>query len=601
MSESQQMGSQVATLYPRSNALRQRVDLSGFWGFRFDPEDAGLDAGWGAGFAPRRPIAAPASWNEQFEEMRDYLGSAWYRTSFALPWGWSEKRVRLRFGSVNYLAEVWLNGAYLGVHEGGHLPFEFDATPHLRGEENLLVVRVEGELAPDRVPPGRIPPDPRDDFPHRNHPDTSFDFFPFCGIHRPVMLYATPHDAITDLTVRTELEGTTGLVRVRLDRTPGDEAVARLTLKGHGAEVAEEVRVPGGTSEVELTLPDAALWSPGSPNLYELTAELSRGGEVFDRYSLPVGVRTVVVEGDALLLNGEPVKLRGFGRHEDFPIAGRGLVPPAVVKDYSLMCWVGANSFRTSHYPYSEETMDLADRLGFLVVDETPAVGLFFAEQGLERRLELCRRYVRELVARDKNRPGVILWSLANEPHSKRPGAKGFFRELYDLAKSLDPTRPATLASMHQEADEAFEFCDVVCLNRYFGWYTEPGMVEDGLTRLSEDLDAVHAKYPKPVIVTEFGADALPGCHSYPHEMFSEEYQAEMISGYARVLDAKPYVVGQHVWNMCDFKTGQEARRVGGMNLKGVFTRDRRPKLAAHRLKALWGDRHDAHARKERA
>ncbi|MDP8951382.1 MAG: beta-galactosidase, partial [Actinomycetota bacterium] len=380
MSEPQQISLQVATLYPRNNALRQRVDLSGFWGFRFDPEDAGLDAGWGAGFTPRRPIAVPASWNEQFEEMRDYLGPAWYQTRFALPWGWDGKRVRLRFGSANYLAEVWLNGAYLGGHEGGHLPFEFDATPPLRVEENLLVVRVEGELAPDRVPPGRIPPDPRDDFPHRNHPDTSFDFFPFCGIHRPVLLYATSYDAVSDLTVRTEIEGTTGLVRVRLDRTVGDEAAARLSLKGRGAEVAEEVRVSGETAEIELALPNAALWSPGSPNLYELTAELLRGGEVFDRYLLPGGVRTVAVEGESLLLNGEPVELRGFGRHEDFPVAGRGLVPPAVVKDYSLMRWVGANSFRTSHYPYSEETMDLADRLGFLVVDETPAVGLFFAE-----------------------------------------------------------------------------------------------------------------------------------------------------------------------------------------------------------------------------
>lgn len=601
MSGLQRTGSQIASLYPCSNASRQVLNLSGFWDFRFDPGDAGLDAGWGAGFAPQRPIAVPASWNEQFEEALDYLGPAWYQTRFILPWGWSGKRVRLRFGSVNYLAAVWLNGAHLGEHEGGHLPFEFDAAPYLRAGENLLVVRVEGELAPDRVPPGRIPPDPRDDFPHRNHPDTSFDFFPFCGIHRPVVLYATPRDAITDLTVRTELEGTTGLVRVRLDRTPGDGATARLSLKGHGAEVAKEVSLSGETAEIELTLPDVAPWSPEAPNLYELAAELSRGGEVFDRYSLPVGVRTVTVEGDALLINGEPVKLRGFGRHEDFPVAGRGLVPPAVVKDYALMRWVGANSFRTSHYPYSEEAMDLADRLGFLVIDETPAVGLFFAEEGLGRRLELCRQYVRELVARDKNRPAVILWSLANEPHSKRPGAKEFFRELYGLTKSLDPTRPVTLASMHEEADEAFEFCDLICLNRYFGWYTEPGMLEEGFARLSEDLDAAHARYHKPVIVTEFGADALPGCHSHPPEMFTEEYQAEMISGYVRVLEEKPYVAGQHVWNLCDFKTAQEARRVGGMNLKGVFTRDRRPKLAAHRLRQFWNARHEEDTRKERA
>jgi beta-glucuronidase len=350
----------------------------------------------------------------------------------------------------------------------------------------------------------------------------------------------------------------------------------------------DERPLSGGPVESVLHVPCAELWAPESPNLYELTVELVHGGSVRDRYTLPVGIRTVSVEDDLLLLNGEPISLRGFGRHEDFPVTGRGLAPAVVVKDYALMRWVGANSFRTSHYPYSEEAMELADRLGFLVIDETQAVGLFFGEEGLERRLTLCRRYTRELISRDKNRPSVILWSLANEPHSKRPAAKPFLRELYDLAKSLDPTRPVTVVSMLGADEEAFEFCDVVCLNRYLGWYTEPGRLDDGRAKLSAELDDIHERYPKPLLLTEFGADAVPGCHAQPPEMFSEEYQAEMIEGYIKVLEDKPYVAGQHVWNMCDFKTGQGTHRVGGMNLKGVFTRDRRPKLAAHRLRELW-------------
>src|SRR5690606_21552764 len=172
-----------------------------------------------------------------------------------------------------------------------------------------------------------------------------------------------------------------------------------------------------------------------------LDVELVQNGSVVDRYSLPIGIRTIAIEGDQLLLNGQPIYLRGFGRHEDFPITGRGLLPAVIVKDYALMKWIGANSFRTTHYPYSEEMMMLADRLGFLVIDETPAVGLFFAEEGLDRRLALCRQYTQELIARDKNHPSVIMWSLANEPHSRRPAAKPFFRELYDLARELDPTR----------------------------------------------------------------------------------------------------------------------------------------------------------------
>lgn len=578
-------------LYPQANLFRQCVNLSGFWDLRFDLDGMGEEGGWTEGFTGGRPIAVPASWNDQFEDWRDYLGPAWYQTRFDLPWGWEQRRVYLRFGSVNYLAEVWLNGIQLGQHEGGHLPFEFDVTPHVQPEGNLLVVRVEGELAPDRVPPGNIPRDPLDSFANTalNYPPTSFDFFPFCGIHRPVVLYATPHDAIADLAVVTEIEGSDGLVRVRLDRMPGETAMARFTLRRHGAEVSAEVAAARDVVEAVLMVSDAALWAPGSPNLYDLTAELVWDGKVFDRYTFPIGIRTIAVDGDALLLNDDPIMLTGFGRHEDFPVTGRGLVPAVIVKDYALMRWVGANSFRTTHYPYSEQMMDMADRLGFLVIDETPAVGLFFDENGLERRLALCRQYTQEMIARDKNHPSVIVWSLANEPHSRRPAAKPFFRNLYDLAKSLDPTRPVTVVSCVGVQEEAFEFCDVMCLNRYFGWYSQGGRLDEGCTLLSEELDALHARYHKPLLLTEFGADTIPGWHAQPPEMFSEEYQAEMLTRYIEVLNSKPYVVGQHVWNLCDFKTGQAVHRMGGMNFKGVFTRDRRPKLAAHRLRELWG------------
>ncbi len=575
-------------LYPQTNPFRQAVDLSGFWEFAFDPAAQGERAGWPGGFSGR-PIAVPASWNDQFDDGRDYLGPAWYQARFDLPAGVDPAGLRLRFGSVNYLAGVWLNGERLGGHEGGHLPFEFDVAPHVRREGNVLVVRVEGEMAPDRVPPGRVPADPQHAFMDQANklPLASFDFFPFCGIHRPVLLCAAAPEGITDLTVRAEIAGRTGRVHVRVERAGGEPATARLSLRGHGAQLAAETALCD-EGEVLLEVPDAALWAPGAPSLYELSVELARGGAAFDRYTLPVGIRTVAVDGDALLLNGRPVYLKGFGRHEDFPVAGRGLMPALIVKDYALMDWVGANSFRTTHYPYSEQMMDLADRLGFMVVDETPAVGLFFAEEGRERRLALCRQYVAELIARDKNHPSAIIWSLANEPHSGHPAAKAFFRNLYDLAKSLDPTRPATLASYKGLGEESFEFLDLMCLNRYYGWYSEAGEVEPGCARLSAELDALHERFGKPLILSEFGADTLAGFHAQPPEMFSEEYQAELIESYIRVLRSKPFVVGEHVWNMCDYKTGQEVRRVGGMNLKGVFTRDRRPKVAAHRLRALW-------------
>lgn len=574
-------------LYPQSNPFRQCIDLSGFWDLRFDPENKGLATHWENGFAEGRPVAVPASWNDQFEDGRDYLGNTWYQTRFDLPLGFdaARHRIRLRFNSVNYFAQMWLNGVELGAHEGGHLPFEFDVTTLLRAEHNLLVARVEGALAPDRVPPGNVANDPRQVSGKNSYPNTLFDFFPFCGIHRPVLLYALPREGIADLAVTTEIAGNDGIVRVQM-RSASDALTARIALRDTNARA--ETRITDGRAQVELRVADAQFWSPDTPRLYDLIVELTRGGAVVDRYVLPIGIRTIQVAGDQLLLNGKPIYLMGFGRHEDFPITGRGIVPAVIVKDYALLKWIGANSFRTSHYPYSEQMMDLADRLGFLVIDETPAVGLFFTEDGLARRLELCRQYTQALIARDRNHPSVIMWSLANEPYSDHPSAKPFFRDLYDLAKSLDATRPVTLVSHKGVLEESFEFCDVLTLNRYYGWYSEVGRLEDGTAKLEEEIDAMYRKFRKPFIMTEFGADTIPGHHAQPPEMFSEEFQAEMIERYIRALRARPFVVGEHIWNMCDFKTGQAIRRMAGMNCKGVFTRDRRPKLAAHRLRELW-------------
>jgi beta-glucuronidase len=575
-------------LLPQSNPFRQVLPLPSFWDFRFDPDDIGAHQGWEHGFSNSRPAAVPASWNEQFEEGRDNLGPAWYQVLFDRPPGFERQSTWLRFGSVNYLADAWLNGVHLGGHEGGHLPFEFDVTGPLQSENNLLVVRVDGRLAPDRVPPGDVPADPLDTFANINYPNTSFDFFPYCGIHRPVYLYSTPPSAIAGLSVVTGIEGKTGVIAVKAEFRSGSGLQARFHLAGYGADLTARTAVQNEAASVSIDVPDAHLWGPGAPHLYDLTVELLQGEEPVDRYYLAVGIRTVAVDGDQLLLNGQPIKLLGFGRHEDFPIAGRGLFPPGIVKDYALMQWVGANSFRTTHYPYSEEMMNLADRLGFLVIDETPAVGLFFHPEGLERRLELCQQYTRELIERDRNHPCVIMWSLANEPQSRRPAAKAFFRQLYDLAKSLDSTRPVTLVSCFGIEEESFGFLDVVCMNRYYGWYSQPGRIEAGIPLLAAEIEALHERFPKPLLFTEFGVDTIPGVHALPAEMFSEQYQCEFLERYIQTLDRYPFVVGQHVWNLCDFKTSQAVHRMGGMNYKGIFTRDRQPKMAAHKLRHIW-------------
>ncbi len=578
-------------LFPQSNPYRQVIDLSGLWDFRFDPGDEGLKNNWQTGLSDSRPIAVPASWNDQFEDGRDFLGPAWYKTDFDSPPGWEGKRFLLRFGSVNYLSEVWLNGQSIGTHEGGHLPFEFDVTALVKPAGNRLVVRVDGNLSFDRVPPGNVTGEAADFFGSHagNYPQTQFDFFPYCGIQRPVLLYAIPPDALVDIAVQTDIVGLSrGKVSVRMKQERDLPGQARLHLQGHGFTSTLEIPFVGKDADAAFEVEGAALWSPDSPNLYKLRAEIIRQGKSTDAYSLNIGIRTVKVEGDRLLLNGKPVYLKGFGRHEDFPVVGRGYLPAVMIKDYALMDWIGANSFRTTHYPYSEQMLDLADRLGYLVIDETPAVGLYFQEEGLEHRRDLCSQYVREMIERDRNHPSVIMWSVANEPHSTYPAARSFFEQIIHEVKTMDSTRPVTLVSFLGVTEDAFEFCDVVCLNRYLGWYSLGGELEKAFAALSTELDGLHEKFPKPLLLTEFGADAIPGYHAQPPEMFSEEYQAEMLAGYIHCLRQKSYVVGEHVWNLCDFKTSQGITRVGALNHKGVFTRDRRPKMAAHRLRTLW-------------
>jgi beta-glucuronidase len=489
---------------------------------------------------------------------------------------------------VNYHATVWLNGKKLGSHEGGHLPFEFEITGAQRKGHNRLVVRVEGLLKPYHVPPGNVPFHPKDAFNNSFNPPASFDFFPYCGIQREVTLYTTPASHLTDVTVRTHLIGKQALVEVRGSVAGTGHQDARLILKGFGQHIQTLAALSEKDFHAVLLVPRPKLWAPDSPNLYDLKIELLNDVIPFDEVSMPIGLRDFRVKGSQLLLNGKPIFLKGFGRHEDSPTLGRGLSGKERRKDFQNMTWVGANSYRTSHYPYSEKDLDLADKLGFLVIDETPAVGLFFKAEGLKKRLALCRQMTREMIERDKNHPSVVMWSLANEPHSHRPAAVPFFKDLAGLARRLDPTRPVTLVSYLGATEKSFNFLDAVCVNRYFGWYSEPGDLAKALPHLSKDLDAIHRKFQKPVLVTEFGADAMPGSHADPPSMFSEEYQADMIEGYLKVMARKPFVTGAHIWNLNDFRTAQATHRPNGMNYKGVFTRTRKPKKAAFVLKKTW-------------
>jgi beta-glucuronidase len=556
----------TSPLRPQTNACRLALGLSGTWLFRLG------DGEWQGGVPGGVPVGVPGSWNDQVPGARDELGPAWYERRFEAPPGalpLAGREAAIRFGSVCYAAAVWLNGQFLGGHEGGHLPFAVSCGDALRGGENVLVVRVDGQLGRDRVPPGLVPPP--DTHGRAFHPDVSFDFFPFAGIHRRVELVLAPRDGIRDIRLATVADGGDVLASVVTEAGEGDVLLA---FDGTRIDGPHQVGRSG-------------LWSPASPRLHLLEVELRRGGALVDRYALRCGIRTVAVAGDQLLLNGAPVRLRGFGRHEDFPVVGRGTAPALAARDLLLMRQLGANSFRTAHYPCDEETLDIADQLGLMVIAETPAVGLYFGGDEAARRQQLTLSSLEELIARDRNRACVIAWSVANEPRMKHPGAAAALHELCDAARALDGSRPVSYATDLPEA-AGVEAADIIFLNAYPGWYGHQGQLDVAESVLGELLDRLHRQHAKPVVLTEFGADAIPGSHADPPAMWTEEYQAELIERLLRAAGLRDFVVGTHVWAFADFATAQADHRPQSVNFKGVFTRDRRPKLAARRLRELW-------------
>jgi beta-glucuronidase len=588
-------------LRPQDTSTRERKSLNGLWHFALDPNGEGRTERW---FAERlsdaREMAVPASFNDIAADaaVRDYFGDVWYQRTAWVPRGWQGQRIVLHFESATHRATAWVNETEVVSHEGGYTPFEVDITDHVSaGEEVRITAVVDNTLNWQSIPPGVI-----EDTPAGKRQRYWHDFFNYGGIHRNVWLYATNPAHFTDVTIMTDLDGATGVVSYTAEADDAESLETRVILRdAHGAEVASGSGLSG-----TLNVSDVHRWAPGDGYLYDLELQLSDGNTVVDSYHQSVGVRTVQVDGIRFLINGEPIYFTGFGKHEDVPVIGKGHNDAYLLHDFELLKWIGANSFRTSHYPYSEEVVDYADRQGIVLIDETAAVGLnmglgggifggqgyqtFSPETANDATREVHARAIRELIARDKNHPSVVLWSIANEPESHTEGAENYFRPLFDVAREADPTRPVGFVNVmlapHGKC-RVSQFGDVLMINRYYGWYVNTGDLAAAELAWEEELTA-WAGEGKPIIITEYGADTYPGLHSLTAENpWSEEYQVEYLDMNHRVFDRIDAVVGEHVWNFADFTTTSGIMRVGG-NKKGVFTRDRQPKAAAHYLRSRW-------------
>jgi beta-glucuronidase len=602
-------------LKPVENVHRCLKGLSGLWNFKLDPDGEGQTSKWWKQpLTGARDIAVPASYNDLFpdEKVRDHVGDVWYQREIHIPASWVGQRIVVRFDAATHHAIVWIDDQEIVRHEGGYTPFEADISEHVRpGQSHRLTVCINNQLSFNTIPPGRVLINSEG----QKRQQVFHDFFNYAGLHRPVWLYTTPHSHIADVTVTTNYHQGNGQINWMID-VAGEGTLRINLLDAKGQVVAtDEVKTIAGRAQGRLDISRANPWKPGQAYLYRLVIDYSFASGM-DLYSLSVGIRSVCVEGAQLTINGEPFYFTGFGKHEDSAIRGKGHDDALMLHDFALMEWMGANSFRTSHYPYAEEVLDYADRHGIVVIDETAAVGLnlslgarltgatdlpkeIYTDDVFSSSTQAAHlQAIRELIARDKNHPSVVMWSIANEPDLKPEGALDYFLPLIEETKRLDPTRPVTSVNVMfntVEEDVLAPHLDVICLNRYFGWYLQSGDLADAERVLEAELKSWAEQYHKPIIITEYGADTMPGLHATLPTMWSEEFQSAFLDMYHRVFDRIPEVIGEHVWNFADFATSQGIMRVGG-NRKGVFTRDRMPKAAAFSLKKRWQARTQAHS-----
>jgi beta-glucuronidase len=508
-------------------------------------------------------LEVPGDWNTQRESLLYYEGTLWYRTTFDDPRSGPATRLFVHFGAANYEARVWLNGRYLGSHEGGFTPFDFEVTQVLKPTGNSLVVLVDDTRRREQVP------------------TLDTDWWNYGGITRSVDLVEVPETFVADYAVQLEkgsLDHVKGWVTLDGPKAAGATVTVRIPEAGVDQKAVTDA---AGKAEISFAA-RLSLWSPESPKLYDV--EVAGAG---DTVTEPIGFRSVEVRGGDILLNGKPVFLRGVSAHEEAPMrSGRAW---SAEDARTLLGWVKelhGNFVRLAHYPHNEHMTREADRMGILVWSEVPVYWVIAWDS--EAALASARRQITENIARDKNRASVILWSAGNEtPISDARNT--FIRSLIALIRSLDPTRLVTAAlERHYENpttqlidDPLGEDLDVVGVNEYVGWY-------DGLPEKCDGLQW-KTRYAKPHVVSEFGAGARAGLHGRPDERWTEEYQESLYRHQVAMLKRIPFLRGTTPWILMDFRSPHRVLPFiqDGWNRKGLVS-DRGQKKKAFFVLRDW-------------
>ncbi len=561
------LGRQKTTLNGKWNYL---IDLyeSGYWNYRGIPkeemENPPLSDAYFLNYKAKDKteriefdfdvsptMNIPGDWNSQAEKLYYYEGSVWFRKYFDYKKVQTNNRLFVHFGAANYRTDVYVNGKKAGFHEGGFTPFYFEITDYVKEKENFIIVRVDARRKKTNVPA------------------LNADWWNYGGITRDVDIIETPPVYIEDYKIQLKKDNRKTIAGyIKLNGEKPEGLPVKLSIPELGT--TQEYSAPeNGIIEFELFSDQIEYWSPENPKLYDV--ELINGDEIIrDK----IGFRTIEVKGPEILLNGKPQFLRGISIHEENPIRGNRNYCKEDAR--MMLTWakeLGCNFVRLAHYPHNEYMVRLAEEMGFMIWDEDPVYWniQFTNEPTYNRAVEMMK----ELINRDKNRAGVIIWSIANETPPGKERNK-FLVDLVSIAKSIDDTRLLSAALEVSQADgneyhytiddPMADVMDIVSFNQYLGWYDG---THEKCSKLKWEI-----KQNKPVFISECGGGALGGFFADKDTRWSEEYQEKLYEETIKMLNKIPQFRGMSPWILADFRSPKRnlANVQDGWNRKGVVS-----------------------------
>ena len=544
------------------HSCRETVDLTGLWDF-VTAEDRKDRSRLPKSY--NRTMFVPGAW-EQIPGLEAYRGKAWLRRM--VPSG-KGKALRVVFAGVSHTATVFVDGKRMGGHHDAFTPWNVVAR-NLSAGQHELVVEVDNT------------------FGDHSALHIENDYYTYGGITRPAELQFVPAVYVDRIhCVPTMRGGKWSLdVTIRLKNWSRRSARREVTIDVAGKRMSLGVVTvrPGASRELSGKLEGLKVspWSPASPRLYEVTARVLADGECVDDTMERVGFRQLRIRGKKLLLNGDPLKLTGYNRHESHPQFGNALPVEAMVTDLQIMKDLGCNFIRTAHYPNDQRFLDLCDEMGMLVWEESHARSPDFQHPKFQEQITASTR---EMIDWHYNHPSIIMWGCLNECNSDVAWGRKVYARLVKLIKKLDPHRPVTFATNRGNRDICLDLADIVSFNRYCGWYGQ------SIDRIEKDIkgllrwlhsDASKGGKGKPVIMSEFGAGAIYGFRHAGKAKWTEQYQADLLDEALRVYLGNPNIIGVAIWQFCDVRITFDwwRTRPRTMNNKGTVDEYRRPKLA---------------------